>query len=170
LEQKLTSAQGIVTAGGRAAEFPLFLASATEQVLATGVSAGFGLEDDAQLTKVYLPRDHSLVLKQASTSSNTAEAASKLKLVTQVMAGVHLAAAAEAMSLGMKVGLEPTKLFEIIATAAGTSRMFVERTPQLLSGKWASSKTVNDVIADLVNIETLPPFTTYFKSESRIFG
>jgi len=101
---------------------------------------------------VYLPRDHTLVLKQASVASNSAEAAAKLKLVTQIMAGVHLAAAAEAMSLGMKVGLEPTKLFEIIATAAGTSWMFVNRTPQLLNGKWTSSKSVNDVVAELVNM------------------
>lgn len=101
---------------------------------------------------MYLPRDHTLVLKQASVASNSAEAAAKLKLVTQIMAGVHLAAAAEAMSLGMKVGLEPTKLFEIIATAAGTSWMFVNRTPQLLNGKWTSSKSVNDVVAELVNM------------------
>jgi len=116
------------------------------------VSAGFGLEDDAQLTKVYLPRDQTLVLKQASAKIEATEASSKVKLVTQIMAGVHLAAAAEAMSLGIKVGLEPTKLFEIISTAAGSSWMFVDRTPQLLNGSWTSSKSVNDVIADLVNM------------------
>jgi 3-hydroxyisobutyrate dehydrogenase len=67
------------------------------------------------------------------------------------MAGVHLAAAAEAMSLGMKVGLEPNKLYEIISTAAGSSFMFVNRTPQLLSGKWTSKKTVDEVVTDMVN-------------------
>jgi len=103
---------------------------------------------------VYLPGDHTLVFKQATAQSNTAETAAKLRLVTQVMVGVHLAAAAEAMSLGVKVGLEPTKLFEIISTAAGSSWMFVNRTPQLLNGKWTSTKSVNDVIADLVNMES----------------
>jgi 3-hydroxyisobutyrate dehydrogenase-like beta-hydroxyacid dehydrogenase len=52
----------------------------------------------------------------------------------------------------MKVGLEPNKLYEIISTAAGTSSMFVNRTPQLLSGKWTSKKTVDEVIAELVSL------------------
>jgi 3-hydroxyisobutyrate dehydrogenase len=54
------------------------------------------------------------------------------------------------MSLGVKVGLDTEKLYEIISTAAGSSAMFVDRTPQLLSGKWTSKKTVNDVVSELV--------------------
>jgi 3-hydroxyisobutyrate dehydrogenase len=140
-----------VTAGGRSAKLPLFLSSVTEQVLATGVSAGFGLVDDSALTSVYIPKDPELVLKQASAIS-TSESDAKLKLVIQAMAGVHLVAAAEAMSLGSKVGLETNKLFEIISTAAGASWMFVDRVPQMLSGKWASKKSVNDVISELVRL------------------
>jgi 3-hydroxyisobutyrate dehydrogenase len=140
-----------VTAGGRSAGFPLFLCSATEQVLASGVSAGLGAIDDAALVGVYLPRDPTLVLKLASTSTNAEEDEKKLKIVAQLMAGVHLAAAAEAMSLGTKVGLEPKQLYGIIAGAAGNSFIFSNRTPQLLSGKWTSTKTVDNVIAELVH-------------------
>lgn len=143
-----------MTAGGRSAKFPLFLSSVTEQVLATGVSAGFGLVDDSALASVYLPKEPDLVLKQASATS-TSESDAKLRLVIQAMAGVHVVAAAEAMSLGSKVGLETNKLYEIISTAAGTSWMFVDRVPQLLSGKWTSKKTINDVISDLVCLEIL---------------
>jgi 3-hydroxyisobutyrate dehydrogenase len=114
------------------------------------VSAGFGLEDDAQLPKVYLPKDPTLVLKQASSETIIAADDKKLRLVSQIMEGVHLAAAAEAMSLGAKVGLNLPQLYEIISTAAGASWMFVDRTPQLLSGKWTSKKTVNNVISELV--------------------
>jgi len=71
------------------------------------------------------------------------------------MSGVHLAAAAEAMSLGVKVGLEAEKLFEIISTAAGSSFMFVDRTPQLLSGEWTARRTVDDVVAELVILLSL---------------
>ena len=149
-----------MTAGGRAAKFPLFLASATEQVLATGVSSGFGLEDDAQLTKVYLPKNPTLVLKQASAVSAT-ETERKLKLVSQIMTGVHLAAAAEAMALGVKVGLDAVKLFEIISTAAGSSAVFVDRTPQWLSGNWNTKKTVDEVIAELVNQPPMLSVTLY---------
>lgn len=140
---------GIVTAGGRAENFPLFLSSVTEQVLATGVSAGFGLEDDSHLTKVYLPSDPDLVFQQASSANTSAVDDKKVRLVSQIMAGVHVAAAAEAMALGEKVGLDLQQLYEIISTAAGASWMFVDRAPQLLSGKWNSKKTVDNVIAEL---------------------
>jgi 3-hydroxyisobutyrate dehydrogenase len=143
--------QGIVTAGGRAEKFPLFLSSATEQVLNTGVSSGFGLEDDSRLTKVYFPKDPTLVLKQTSAAGEITEDDQRLRLVRQAMAGVHLAAAAEAMSLGAKVGLDTQKLYEIISTAAGTSWMFVDRAPQMLSGRWTSKKTVNDVSVELAS-------------------
>jgi 3-hydroxyisobutyrate dehydrogenase len=143
-----------VTAGGRAANFPLFLSSTTEQVLASGVSAGLGLVDDSGLVRVYLPKEQDLVLKLASsTSSSTALKDAKiLKLVEQVMSGVHLAATAEAMSLGKKVGLDTKQLFEIIAGAAGNSAEFKNATPQLLSGSWTSEKTVKGVIAELVRV------------------
>jgi 3-hydroxyisobutyrate dehydrogenase len=143
-----------VTAGGRTARFPLFLASTTEQVLAAGVSAGIGLEDDSNLTKVYLPQAPDLVFKQAAsaTAATTTADDPKLKLVAQVMRGVHLAAAAEATALGAKVGLDMTQLQEIIATAAGSSWMFVDRAPQMLSGAWQSAKKVEDVVRELVRV------------------
>lgn len=140
---------GIVTAGGRSANFPLFLSSTTEQVLASGVSAGLGLIDDAALVGVYLPQSPSAILKLASSSATLSPDDPKLLLVEKIMAGVHLAAAAEAMSLGVKVGLEAKKLFEIISTAAGSSSMFVEATMQLLSGVWKEGSSVDDVIAEL---------------------
>ncbi|KAF4630731.1 hypothetical protein G7Y89_g7409 [Cudoniella acicularis] len=145
---------GIVTSGGRSAHFPLFLSSTVEQVLASGVSSGYGPKDDSALWKIYLPQSPNLVLQLASSppSLTPSEEAAKLKLVEKVMAGVHLVSAVEAMSLGAKVGLDTRQLFEIIAGAAGNSWMFTERTPQLLSGKWEEGKggkTVDDVIAEL---------------------
>jgi 3-hydroxyisobutyrate dehydrogenase len=128
------------------------LSSATEQVLASGVSAGLGAIDDAALVSVYLPKDPTLVLKLASASTTAEEDEKKLKIVSQLMAGVHLAAAAEAISLGIEVGLEPKQLYGIIAGAAGNSFMFKERTPQLLSGDWTSTKTIDDIIAEMVGL------------------
>jgi 3-hydroxyisobutyrate dehydrogenase len=71
------------------------------------------------------------------------------------MKGVHLVSAMEAMSLGKTVGLEPYQLYEIIKGAAGSSWMFADRTPQLLSGKWTSKVTVNDVIDSIVSLHLL---------------
>jgi 3-hydroxyisobutyrate dehydrogenase len=117
------------------------------------VSFGLGLADDSALVGVYLPRGATRVLELASSATTTpaSKDEAKLKLVEQVMAGVHLAAAAEAMSLGKKVGLDTKQLFEIIAGAAGNSAMFKDATPQLLSGKWKNEKTIDEVIAELVS-------------------
>lgn len=128
------------------------MASATEQVLAAGVRAAIGLEDDSNLIKVYLPKSPDLVFQQGSAAVTTTADDPKLKLVAQAMAAVHLAAAAEAMTLGAKVGLDTKQLQEIIATAAGTSWMFVDRAPQMVSGKWQTRRTVEHVINELVRL------------------
>jgi len=160
--------KGIVTSAGRASHFPLFLSSTTEQVLATSVRAGFGLEDDSRLSKVYLPQTPTLVLSQASTppppftSSTSGLQTENLRLVKQVMTAVHLAAAAEALSLGKRVGLDMKMLYDIIAKAAGTSRMFVERGPGMLSGIWMGGKTVTDVVEELVSSPSLSACVFFF--------
>lgn len=46
---------------------------------------------------------------------------SRVKMVNQLLAGVHIAAAAEAMALGMRAGLDPQQLFEVISDSAGSS-------------------------------------------------
>ena len=92
-----------------------------------------------------------MVFKLGSSKGTLSEDDPKLKLVSQIMSGVHLAAAAEAMSLGAKVGLDTKTLYEIISTAAGTSWMFVDRAPQMLSGKWTTKRTIETVVAELVS-------------------
>jgi hypothetical protein len=108
---------------------------------------------------VYLPSTPDLVLKLATSPSITSDEGYKLKLqlVINVMKAVHLASAAEAMSLGMKAGLELNTMFEIIGTAAGSSAMFLNRIPGLLSGKWSTEKTIDEVIAELVCISLISP-------------
>jgi 3-hydroxyisobutyrate dehydrogenase len=114
------------------------------------VSAGIGLEDDSNLRKVYLPKSPDLVFEQGSGEVTTTADDPKLKLVAQAMAGVHLAAAAEAMALGAAVGLDTKQLQEIISTAAGSSKIFVDRVPQMLSGEWTSTRTIWEAVAELV--------------------
>jgi len=64
-------------------------------------------------------------------------AASSVKLINQLLAGVHIVAAAEAMAFGAKLGLDTRSLFEIISNAAGGSWMFKNRVPAMLdAGKY----------------------------------
>ncbi|MDB5942704.1 MAG: 3-hydroxyisobutyrate dehydrogenase [Ramlibacter sp.] len=48
-----------------------------------------------------------------------AGAGSKVKIVNQLLAGVHIAAAAEAMALGLREGVAPEALYEVITHSAG---------------------------------------------------
>jgi L-threonate 2-dehydrogenase len=62
---------------------------------------------------------------------------SSVKMVNQLLAGVHLAAACEAMALGARAGADPAALFEIISQSAGSSWMFKDRVPHILAREFA---------------------------------
>ena len=144
--------QGIVNSGGRQANIPLFLSSTTEQILFSGVTAGYGLIDDSKLYKIYLPQEQSLIFDSASlTSSNPAKDAETLQLVQNLMKAVNLAVAAEAMALGKKVGLNQQQLYDIIKGAAGGSWVFQNKVPELISGDFKAGKTVSEVVSELVS-------------------
>merc|ERR1719230_1633457 len=55
-----------------------------------------------------------------------------MKMVNQLLAGVHIATAAEAMALAAKASLNTRQVFEIITSAAGNSWMFENRVPHML--------------------------------------
>jgi L-threonate 2-dehydrogenase len=54
---------------------------------------------------------------------------SVMKYIANHLVTIHNVAAAEAMVLGMKAGIEPSLLYETLADSAGTSRMFQMRGP-----------------------------------------
>jgi 3-hydroxyisobutyrate dehydrogenase-like beta-hydroxyacid dehydrogenase len=56
---------------------------------------------------------------------------SKMKFVANHLVAIHNAASAEAMVLAMKAGLDPHQTVEVIASGAGTSRVFELRAPMM---------------------------------------
>ena len=74
---------------------------------------------------------------------------STVKMINQLLAGVHIAAAAEAMALGIKAGADPDALFEVISNSAGSSWMFQNRVPHILAGDYTPHSAVNIFIKDL---------------------
>jgi 3-hydroxyisobutyrate dehydrogenase len=78
-----------------------------------------------------------------------AGAGTKVKIVNQLLAGVHIAAAAEAMALGIREGLEPAQLYEVITNRAGNSWMFENRMQQVVSGDYAPWSAVDIFVKDL---------------------
>ena len=74
---------------------------------------------------------------------------STVKMVNQHLAGVHIAAACEAMALGMRAGADPRQLYEVICNSAGMSWMFQNRVPHILDGDYAPLSAVNIFVKDL---------------------
>jgi 3-hydroxyisobutyrate dehydrogenase-like beta-hydroxyacid dehydrogenase len=59
---------------------------------------------------------------------------SRMKFVANLLVAVHNAAAAEAIVLGTKAGLDPQRILEVIGSGAGTSRIFELRGPMMAKG------------------------------------
>jgi 3-hydroxyisobutyrate dehydrogenase len=74
---------------------------------------------------------------------------SKVKMINQLLAGVHIAAAAEAMALGLKAGCDPEALYEVISNSAGSSWMFQNRVPHILAGDYRPLSAVDIFVKDL---------------------
>jgi 3-hydroxyisobutyrate dehydrogenase len=74
---------------------------------------------------------------------------STVKMINQHLAGVHIAAACEAMALGTACGADPDTLFEVISNAAGNSWMFSNRVPHILARDFTPLSAVEIFVKDL---------------------
>ncbi|HZZ91068.1 MAG TPA: L-threonate dehydrogenase [Usitatibacter sp.] len=74
---------------------------------------------------------------------------STVKIVNQLLAGVHIAAAAEAMALGIRAGVKPEDLYEVITHSAGNSWMFENRMAHVLAGDYTPLSAVDIFVKDL---------------------
>jgi putative dehydrogenase len=74
---------------------------------------------------------------------------STVKMVNQLLAGVHIATAAEALALGIRAGADPETLYKVISESAGSSWMWQNRVPHILAGDDTPSSAVNIFVKDL---------------------
>ena len=74
---------------------------------------------------------------------------STVKMINQHLAGVHIAAACEAIALGTRAGADPTTLFEVISNSAGNSWMFTNRVPHILARDFTPLSAVEIFVKDL---------------------
>ena len=61
---------------------------------------------------------------------------SKMKFVANLLVAIHNVAAAEALVLGMKAGLDPKQIVDVISSGAGNSRMFELRAPMMAANTY----------------------------------
>ena len=74
---------------------------------------------------------------------------SVVKLVNNVMSMGNVLVAAEAFVLGVRAGMEPQRLLEILRTSAGRSYHFEKRFPNILARNFAPGFTVDLARKDL---------------------
>ena len=72
-------------------------------------------------------------------------AGSKMKFVANLLVAIHNVAAAEAMVLGMKAGLDPALVLKVVSDGAGSSRMFQVRGPMMVKGDYSEATMKNEV-------------------------
>ena len=61
---------------------------------------------------------------------------SRMKYVANLLVAIHNVASAEAMVLGMKAGLPPQLIFDLVKTGAGNSRIFELRAPMMVKDRY----------------------------------
>jgi 3-hydroxyisobutyrate dehydrogenase-like beta-hydroxyacid dehydrogenase len=61
---------------------------------------------------------------------------SKMKYVANLLVAIHTVAAAEAMVLAQRAGLDLSKVYDLIRAGAGNSRMFELRAPLMVTGEY----------------------------------
>jgi 3-hydroxyisobutyrate dehydrogenase len=122
------------------------------------ISGGAGKAASGQITMMtagepaaYAKCDAMLHAMAASVYKlgDTPGAGSKVKIINQLLAGVHIAAAAEAMALGLREGVDPQALYEVITHSAGNSWMFENRMPHVLAADYTPLSAVDIFVKDL---------------------
>ena len=78
---------------------------------------------------------------------------SKAKIVNNMLAGVNLAAACEAMAFGIKLGLDPSAIVDVVSASSGGSWIFADRMPRVLSNDYTPRAALDILKKDLTIIK-----------------
>jgi putative dehydrogenase len=80
---------------------------------------------------------------------DTAGLGAAYKIVNQLLAGVHIAAACEAMTFASKLGLDLDTVYKVITASAGNSWMFENRVPHILNNDYSPRSAIDIFTKDL---------------------
>ncbi|MBM3517737.1 MAG: NAD(P)-dependent oxidoreductase [Alphaproteobacteria bacterium] len=114
-------------------------ASGKLTVMASGSGAAFGRAEPILAA----------VAERVYRLGDAPGAGSTIKMINQLLAGVHIAAAAEAMAFGIRAGCDAAQLYDVISNSAGSSWMFQNRVPHILAGDYEPQSAVNIFVKDL---------------------
>ncbi|ELN2739128.1 NAD(P)-dependent oxidoreductase [Pluralibacter gergoviae] len=72
-----------------------------------------------------------------------------VKIIHQLLAGVHIAAGAEAMALAARAGIPLETMYDVVTNAAGNSWMFENRMRHVVDGDYSPKSAVDIFVKDL---------------------
>jgi L-threonate 2-dehydrogenase len=105
--------------------------------------SGTGAQAEAGDIVLYVSGDENLSQRCAAVFSDFSRkgiylgpfgAGTKMKFVANLLVAIHNVAAAEAVSLGLRCGLDPASLCDVLSAGAGQSRMLEVRGPMMVQG------------------------------------
>jgi 3-hydroxyisobutyrate dehydrogenase/putative dehydrogenase len=78
----------------------------------------------------------------------------RMKLVNQLLCGVHIAAAAEALSFAESLGLDPGECWRILRDGAAASFMFEDRGARMVAGDFGDVRSALDIFVKDMGLVT----------------
>src|ERR1700761_6836259 len=78
----------------------------------------------------------------------------RMKLVNQLLCGVHIAAAAEALSFAESLGLDPGECWKILRDGAAASFMFDDRGARMVAGTFDEVRSALDIFVKDMGLVT----------------
>src|SRR5712672_703038 len=107
--------------------------------------SGTGAQAAAKDIVIYASGDAKAIAKTARMFSDFSRATynvgdfgngSRMKYVANLLVTIHNVASAEAMVLGIKSGLDPKRIFDLVKIGAGNSRVFELRAPMMVKNNY----------------------------------
>ena len=95
------------------------------------------------------------------TLGDAAGQGAAFKMINQLLAGVHIAAACEAIGFAAKQGLDLAQVYKVITASAGNSWMFENRMPHVLDGDYSPRSAVDIFVKDLGIVQDMARAETY---------
>jgi 3-hydroxyisobutyrate dehydrogenase-like beta-hydroxyacid dehydrogenase len=133
LEDKLHAAKRLTAAGHVALDCPV---SGTGSQAATGDIVIYASGDRKAITRLKpMFSAFSRGLYDLGEYGN----GSRMKYVANLLVAIHNVASAEAMVLGMKAGLDPQVIHDLVVAGAGTSRVFELRAPMMVRNRYGEA-------------------------------
>ncbi|KAF7595687.1 hypothetical protein BBP40_005131 [Aspergillus hancockii] len=142
---------GIITASARQHRFPTPLCTTSEQIYLSALLQGYGPKDDSAMVRQYYASPI------ASVAASAADQSEALHLVLDLMLGVNLVAAAEAIAFARYLKVDLAQFYELVSAAAGSSKVFNAKGLEMIEGHIAEkapagSQTVDEAISRLESV------------------